>query len=326
MLCIYNKSINPYFNLASEEYVLKNFTEDCFMLWQNASSVIVGKHQNTLSEINPEFVKKNNIAVVRRLSGGGAVFHDLGNLNFTFITNAGENKKIDFIKFTSPIIEVLQKLSIEAYFSGRNDILIDGKKISGNAEHLYKNKVLHHGTLLFSSVISDISQALNVNNNKYIDKSVKSVSSRVTNICEHLKKPLSINEFIEMIFSHINNNHKECRNYDFNKNDIQKINELVEKKYSTFDWNYGYSPKYNFSKSIHTQGGNLDFFINVDKGIITNIKIFGDFFNKHDITELEKLLTDIPHNEDIISKKIENIDFSDYFVNISKEEFVKGMF
>ena len=167
MLCIHDKHTDPFFNLAAEEYVLKNFTEDCFMLWRNGPSIIVGKHQNTLAEINLDWVRANNIKVVRRLSGGGAVFHDLGNLNFTFIVSGEDGNLVDFRKFTKPILEVLQKLGVEAKFEGRNDLTIKGMKFSGNAEHVHKNRTLHHGTLLFSSVMADLSQALKVNPLKF---------------------------------------------------------------------------------------------------------------------------------------------------------------
>ena len=190
MLYIYNKNTNPYFNLAAEEYVLKEFQEECFMLWRNEPSIIVGKNQNTLAEINLDYVRQHKIPVVRRLSGGGAVFHDLGNLNFTFIVNEDVSSFSDFKRFTQPIIDVLRKLSVNAEFSGRNDITIDGKKISGNAQYYYKNRILHHGTLLFSSSITDLSAALKVRPVKFEDKGVKSVSKRVTNISEHLKEPL----------------------------------------------------------------------------------------------------------------------------------------
>jgi lipoate-protein ligase A len=194
MLLIYNDKTNPYFNLAMEEYLLKNFNEDLFILWRNESSVIVGKNQNTLSEINLEYIKENNIPVVRRQSGGGAVFHDLGNINFTFIAN-DNNSFSDFKRFTQPIIDLLKTLDINAEFSGRNDLLIDGKKFSGNAQYNYKNKVMHHGTLLFSSQIGDLSNALKVKPIKFEGKGIKSVKSRVTNISEHLKYDIDILEF-----------------------------------------------------------------------------------------------------------------------------------
>ena len=191
MLLIYNEKTNPFFNLAMEEYFLKNFDEDIFILWRNESSVIVGKNQNTLSEINLDYIKENSIPVVRRQSGGGAVFHDLGNINFTFIASNNDNFS-DFKRFTTPIIELLKTLDINAKFSGRNDLLIDGCKFSGNAQYNYKNKVMHHCTLLFSSQISDMSNALKVKPIKFEGKSIKSVKARVTNISEHLKVPMDI--------------------------------------------------------------------------------------------------------------------------------------
>ncbi|PKP15313.1 MAG: lipoate--protein ligase, partial [Bacteroidetes bacterium HGW-Bacteroidetes-22] len=199
MLCIKDSNTDPYFNLAADEYVMKNFKEDCFMLWRNEPSIIVGKHQNTLAEINVDYVKENSIKVVRRITGGGAVFHDLGNLNFTFIRNSEEGAQVDFRKFTQPIIDVLQKIGINAVFEGRNDLTIDGKKFSGNAEHVWKKRTLHHGTLLFSAVITDLSAALKVNPLKFNDKAVKSVRSRVTNISEHLKEKMDVLEFRDRI-------------------------------------------------------------------------------------------------------------------------------
>ena len=194
MLLIYNEKTNPYFNLAMEEYFLKNTNEDLFLLWRNESAIVVGKNQNTLSEINYEYIKEHDIKVVRRQSGGGAVFHDLGNLCFTFIA-CNNNSFSDFKRFTMPIVEALKGLGINAEFSGRNDLLIDGQKFSGNAQYNYQNKVMHHGTLLFSSEINDVSAALKVKPIKFEGKSVKSVKSRVTNISEHLKQPMTVLEF-----------------------------------------------------------------------------------------------------------------------------------
>ena len=203
MIYINNTNTNPYFNMAVEEYILKEFKEDCFMIWRNQPCIVVGKNQNTLSEINLEYVKTNNIPVVRRLSGGGTVFHDLGNLNFTFIKNNSEENFNNFRKFTLPILNVLNSLNINAEFSGRNDLTIEGKKFSGNAQYNYKNRVLHHGTLLFSSNITDLSKALQAKPLKFQDKSIKSVLSRVTNISSHLKQPLSIMEFEALIMNYV---------------------------------------------------------------------------------------------------------------------------
>ncbi|MDY6800483.1 MAG: lipoate--protein ligase [Bacteroidota bacterium] len=324
MLCIKNPETNPYFNLAAEEYVLKNFKENCFMLWRNTPSIIVGKHQNTLAEINIDYVKEDNIDVVRRLSGGGAVFHDLGNLNFTFIKNVNsEGNLVDFKKYTQPVIDVLQQLGVDAKFGGRNDIMINGQKVSGNAEHIFKRRVLHHGTLLFSSVMADLYKALKVNPLKYQDKGVKSVRSRVTNISEHLPEKMSVMEFHDKIFDFMVNSEENAVLYEYSDEDIEKINQLVEKKYNTWEWNFGYSPKYNFEKLIRTNGGNLEIHMNVDRGIISDIKIFGDFFGEKDI---EKLLKNSKHQEEEIFKVLETIDFQKYFHNITIHEFISSLF
>ena len=326
MLCIRRKNTNPYFNLATEEYVLKNFDEDSFMLWRNEPSIIVGKHQNTLAEINMDYVKANNIPVVRRLSGGGAVFHDLGNLNFTFTKKGNNENLIDFRKYTEPIIEVLNKIGIEAKFEGRNDLTIDGKKFSGNAEHIWKNRVLHHGTLLFSSEIKDLSQALKVDPLKFTDKAVKSVRSRVTNISEHLKYKMDVMDFYEMIINHIINSHPDIKLYELSEYDHQQINILVNNKYSSWDWNFGYSPNYNFKKTIKTNGGFIEINMDVINGLIIDFKLYGDFFNISEISELENIIKSTPHERNIITEKLQNVTIGDYINNTNLDEFIDGLF
>lgn len=326
MLCIKHPNTDPWFNLAAEEYVLKHFNDDVFMLWRNHNAIIVGKHQNTLAEINLDYVKEKNIKVVRRMSGGGAVFHDLGNLNFTFIMNGEEGHLVDFRRFTLPIIDVLRKLDIDAKFEGRNDLTISGLKFSGNAEHVFKQRVLHHGTLLFSSLMSDLSNALKVNPLKYRDKAVKSVRSRVTNISEHLKQELDVLQFRDLVMEHIMDIYPDCELYDYTPEDLRQINELVKEKYSTWEWNYGYSPRYDLEKMIRTNGGFIEFHLNVAQGIIKEIKIYGDFFSRHEISEVESLLRDTRHDEAVILKKLKPLPFDDYFHNVLPEEFVKGLF
>lgn len=326
MLCIKHSNTNPYFNLAAEEHILKNFTDDVFMLWRNEPSIIVGKHQNTLGEINLDFVRDNNIKVVRRLSGGGAVFHDLGNLNFTFIMNGSDGNLVDFRKFTRPILDILLKLGIDAKFEGRNDLTIEGKKFSGNAEHVYKKRVLHHGTLLFSSEMADLSEALKINPLKYRDKAVKSVRSRVTNISEHLSQPLEVLQFRDLIMDHIREMYPDAVEYDYSADDLQTINNLVENKYSKWEWDFGYSPQYDFQRGIKTEGGHIEFHLNVDKGVIRDIKIYGDFFNKKDVTEIEDLLKGCLHEIDAVKRRLSSVDLGEYFSNVTIDEFVPGMF
>ena len=324
MLLINGTNTNAYFNLAMEEYFLKNTTEDIFMLWRNENSIIVGKNQNTLSEINYDYVKENNIKVVRRLSGGGAVFHDLGNINFTFIS-CNDNNFSDFKRFTTPIIEALKNLNINAEFSGRNDLLIDNKKFSGNAQYNYKNKVMHHGTLLFSSQINDLSNALKVKPSKFEGKGIKSVKSRVTNISNHLKKDMTILEFKDYLMNFINNKDNNNNFYELSEDDINSINKLVDEKYSTWNWNFGHSPKYSLNNEIKYTGGNIEFNLNVDKGIITEIKFFGDFFGKEDITNIENLLKNVEHNEYSIKSALSSININDYFLNCNINILINGI-
>ena len=324
MLLINNTNTNAYFNLAMEEYFLKNTNEDIFLLWQNENSIIVGKNQNTLSEINYDYVKENNIKVVRRLSGGGAVFHDLGNINFTFIS-CNDNSFSDFKKFTMPIVEALKELNVHAEFSGRNDLLIDGQKFSGNAQYNYKNKVMHHGTLLFSSEINDLSNALKVKPSKFQGKSVKSVKSRVTNISSHLDKKMTVLEFKDYLMDFIAKSDKDSQMYTMTDKDIAAIEKLVEEKYSTWEWNFGYSPKYSLYNELKYPGGNVEFSLDVHDGLIKDIKFFGDFFGKEDISFIENKLRNVKHNEYSIKSALEDVDINNYFLNCNIDILVSGI-
>jgi len=326
MIYINNANTNPYFNMAVEEYILKELKEDCFMLWRNQPCIIVGKNQNTLSEINLDYIKENNIPVVRRLSGGGTVFHDLGNLNFTFIKNDSEGNFNNFRKFTLPILNVLTALNINAEFSGRNDLTIEGKKFSGNAQYNYKNRVLHHGTLLFSSNITDLSKALQAKPLKFQDKSIKSVLSRVTNISSHLKEPLTIIEFEDLIMNYVITKNSSDYLYDFTENDLYNINKLASEKYSTWEWNFGHSPKYNFSNEKKFSFGTIECTMQVQHGIIKDISIYGDFFSKLDISDIEAKLIGVNHLESDVKKVLLEFNISDYFLNATVEDILSCMF
>jgi len=326
MLCIYNNSTEPYFNMATEDYLFHKFQDDIFMLWRNDNAVIVGKHQNTLAEINLEVVREKKIKVVRRLSGGGAVFHDLGNLNFTFIVNASEGKLVDFQKYTQPVLEVLNSIGIPAKFEGRNDLTIDGKKFSGNAVHVLRNRVLQHGTILFASEMKDLSDALKVNPLKYIDKAVKSVRARVTNVSEHLKEPMELSVFSNMIMDKILDMYPDATFYELTAHDKEEIKKLAENKYSTWDWTYGWHSKYNFEKLVHTAGGNIEFHFIVEDGIILKAKIYGDYFNVKETQDIENALEGVRHDIDSIKSTLAEFDIDEYFRNVTIDELVLGMF
>lgn len=326
MLCIYHQSTDPYFNVATDEYILKHIQEDCFMLWRNDNAIIVGKHQNTLAEINYDYVKEHGIHIVRRMSGGGAVYHDMGNLNFSFTQSGKDSNLSNFEKFTRPIVEVLRELGVEAKFEGRNDITIGGKKISGNAEHIFKNKILHHGCMLFSSEMKNVSEALRINPVKYKDKAVKSVPKRVTNIADHLPGPVSIETFIHLLMEHVIATNEDCKLYEFTEEDIAAISKLRDEKYATHEWNFGYTADYNFKKAIRTQGGTLEMHLDVGKGVIKNIQIFGDFFNHKDIGEIKQALINVPHEEEAIRKVLKNFTIGDYFHNMEEDDIVAALF
>ena len=324
MLLINNDNTNPYFNFALEEYLLKKTDKDLFRLWMCDPCISVGKNQNTISEINSDYVRKNSIPIVRRQSGGGAVFHDLGNLNFTFIS-CNNNSFSDFKRFTQPIIDLLKTLGINAEFSGRNDLLIDGKKFSGNAQYNYKNKVIHHGTLLFSSQISNLSNALKVKPIKLESKGIKSVKSRVTNISEHLDKPMNISEFRDLVMNYVFSLNSNNSYFNLTEKDIENVNKLSKEKYSTWEWNFGNSPNYSLVNELRYIGGTLEFHLNVSKGFITDIKFFGDFFGKTDISNVEDLLIGVKHEEESLKEKLNNINIDDYFLGSDVNVLVSGI-
>ena len=247
-------------------------------------------------------------------------------MNFSFTATGKDSSLIDFEKFTKPIVDVLQSLGVNAKFEGRNDITIDGKKISGNAEHIFKNKILHHGTLLFSSEMKNVSEALRINPLKYQDKAVKSIPKRVTNISDHLPEPLTIEAFTQKIMDYVVNTFEDCKFYEFTEEDLEKIGKIRDEKYATYEWNYGYSPDYNFEKAIKTPGGMLEMHLNVQNGLIQNAKIYGDFFSVRDIEPIERAIEGTEHDEKSIRKKLEAFKMPDYFSNVTEDDLIEVMF
>ena len=309
MQCIRLKTRNPYFCLAAEEYLLKNFDDDIFLLWQSENTVVVGKHQNALAEINYPYVRKNNIKVARRISGGGTVFHDAGNVNFAFLKSFEKPSEINFRRFLAPIAESLSKLGVETTYSKKDDLLIDGFKVSGNAEHVFKKRVLHHGTLLFKSDLQNLGQAIKTVPGKYESKAVQSNRSKVTNISNYLKEKISIEEFIQFLLD-VQLEDASNSIMELSGNDIQNIQKLSEEKFETWEWNFGYSPKYTFKNTFEMDGKYVDIELEVVKGIIESVNLSSNYFPMSKLNQLKKELHGNQHRyvaiKNVLEKTLDN--------------------
>lgn len=329
MKYLVNNSNDPRYNLAFEEYCFKHLDlkEDHVILWINGPAIIVGKNQNTVEEVNTDYVKENDIKVVRRITGGGAVYHDLGNLNFSIITMSHGAEKIDFKKYNIPIVKSLEKLGINCELSGRNDITIDGKKFSGIAQSVWKKRVLNHGTLLFDTHLDVLSNALNVKQDKIESKGIKSVKSRVTNIKPYMKDDVDIYQFRDILLNNIfEMEGLSPVEYKLSQEDLDGIDELFNEKYSTWEWNYGESPKSNYQNYKRFNFGSIDIRFNVENGLIKESKIYGDFFGTQDVALLQEKLDGVKYDKDAVLVAIEDEPLEQYFGDIGKKEFVELMF
>ncbi|KQL18604.1 lipoate--protein ligase [Cytobacillus solani] len=326
MLFIDNKGItDPRINLAIEEYALKNLDINVtyLLFYINEPSIIIGKNQNTIEEINTEYVEGNGIHVVRRLSGGGAVYHDLGNLNFSFITKDDGESFHNFRKFTEPVVDALRKLGVNAELSGRNDLTVEGRKISGNAQFSTKGRMFSHGTLMLDSEIDSVVSALKVKKDKIESKGIKSIRSRVANISEFLKEKITIEEFRALLLENIFGGKDQIEEYILTDEDWEKIHQLSKERYQNWDWNYGKSPKFNLQHSHRFPVGGIDIRLDVDKGKVENCKIYGDFFGVGDVSDIENKLIGVRYEKAELEKALEEIDIKHYFGNITKEDFLQ---
>jgi lipoate---protein ligase len=275
MFCINLESDDPYFNLALEEHLLKKSLGEFLIIGVNKPSVIIGKHQTAPREVNMKFISGYQIPVIRRISGGGTVFHDEGNVNFTFIRNTEEGKQIDFRKHTKTAIDFLCSLGIDARFEGKNDIRLNGLKISGNAEHVHRNRVLHHGTMLFSTSLDMLRNSIRQDTSCYTSRGVESVRSSVVNLKDYLKKFSNISDFRSEMMKYFMDDIPGSVKYNLTRYDIEEAQLLAESRYRTWEWNWAYGPEYQFTNSFLFENEQILFQISVKEGIITECEIKG---------------------------------------------------
>ncbi|VBB09622.1 bacterial lipoate protein ligase c-terminus [Lucifera butyrica] len=323
MIFVEHNNTNPYRNHAIEEFLMSTLNEDCFMLWKNEKCILIGRNQNAYNEINLNYVKEHAIPVVRRITGGGAVFNDAGNFNFTFISCRADENFADFNKFTAPILAALKKLGIQAELSGRNDLTIEGKKFSGNAQCKYKNKVLHHGTLLFAADVSELANALTVNDIKLDSKGIKSVKSRVVNISDFLAFPMSIDEFREYLFNEVLSNTENAERYSITDEDWREIDRITEAKYATWQWNFGTSPQFNLKREKRFAGGIVQAYLEVYKGRIQDVRIYGDFFSEKGVSQLEAALKGLEYNYAVLYTALQDFTMDEHIKNVTLENMLE---
>ena len=326
MIYYISKTHDTAFNIALEEYCFKKLKDEdeIFLLWINEPSIIVGKYQNTIEEINTEYTREKGIHVIRRISGGGAVYHDLNNLNYTIISNRDKGQEgFNFKEFSKPIIETLAELGVKAEFTGRNDLEIDGQKFCGNAQAYIKDRVMHHGCLLFNVDFSALGDALKVSKDKIESKGVKSVRSRVTNILPHLKTPITVEEFGDKIMEYMKKQYPDMKEYVFSKEELDYIAKRAEVKRS-WEWNYGESPEFNITRGKRFKNGKIQIFATVENSRIKNIKFYGDFFGKNeDLSEIENLLKNVKYTAEDVKEKLESIDIGEYFSKFTVDEILE---
>lgn len=329
MRFVHNNNItDPSLNLALEEYILRSLPidDDYLLFYINEPSIIIGKNQNTVEEINAEYVENNGIHVVRRLSGGGAVYHDLGNLNFSFIMKDDGQSFHNFKKFTEPVVRALRMLGVEAELSGRNDLQVGERKISGNAQFSTRGKMFSHGTLLFDSEIENVVSALKVNAEKYASKATKSIRSRVANISEFLAEPMTIEDFKHSLLTTIFDGEAEIPYYELTEQDWSNVRKLADERYRSWEWNYGRSPAFNVRQTKRIEGaGTFDVRLQVEDGIIADATIYGDFFGRGDSSEFAAKLVGIRYEAVALREFLAGIDISYYCGPVTMEQWLDLM-
>ncbi|WP_271014903.1 lipoate--protein ligase [Streptococcus agalactiae] len=327
MKYIVNTSNDPAYNVALEAYAFQKLTDidEIFILWINEPAIIIGRHQNTIQEINKEFIDKNGIHVVRRLSGGGAVYHDLNNLNYTIISNNTQEGAFDFQTFSKPVIDTLAKLGVKAEFTGRNDLEINGQKFAGNAQAYYKGRMMHHGCLLFDVDMSVLGQALKVSKDKIESKGIKSVRARVTNIVDHLSDKITVQEFSDAILAQVKEEYPEMDEYVLSDAELSEIQAMRDNQFATWDWTYGKAPEYTIERGVRYPAGKITTYANVENSTIKSVKIFGDFFGVKPVDDIEKMLEGVRYDYKDVLAALKTVDTSQYFSRMTLEEITKAI-
>ena len=325
MLFVDNAGVtDAHLNLALEEHVLRNRMgdDDLLLFYVNAPAIIIGRNQNTAEEINSDVVAEKDIRVVRRVSGGGAVYHDLGNLNFSFMTRDVHNRFNRYDRFNGPVVDVLRELGVPAEIGGRNDIIADGRKISGNAQFATPDRMLSHGTLLLDSNLDDVTAALRPKPGKVESKGVKSVRSRVANISEFLAAPIDVAELRERILERIfgTRDREKLPLLALDERDWSAARELMGRKYGTMAWNYGENPRSNVQRAQRFAGGEIDVRIDVQEGRVAGLRIFGDFMGRHDVDTIEKRLLGVLYERASVVNELADLDLTAFFSGITRDE------
>jgi lipoate-protein ligase A len=329
MIFVDNEKTNdPTTNLAIEEYLLRNqpLEGDLLLLYVNEPSIIIGRYQNALEEINRAYVEEHGIQVVRRLSGGGAVYHDRGNLCFSLITRGGKEDALNFKKFTAPVIHALVEMGIPAELGSRNDILVEGRKISGNAIYSTKAGILCHGTLLFDTDLSRLEEALKVKAGKIESKSIKSVRSSVANLNEYLPKGTDIETFRQRLLGGIFTKAGEIPEYRLSEKDWEAVQGLAEGRYRRWEWNYGKSPAFKVQKRRHFASGEIEARIEVEAGLIHSVELYGDFIEQGEAADLERLLRGVRYEGKALQAALEGIEVGFYFKGVANSELVEFLY
>lgn len=318
-------SLDPHYNLAFEEYVLcKRREGDYLLLWQNDNTVVVGQNQNTEEEINRDFVEAHGVHVVRRSTGGGAVYHDLGNLNYSFITDAESAEEMAARRFTEPIVRALRKLGLQAEASGRNDILVEGRKVSGTARRLVNGRLLHHGTLLFDTDPAMVAGALRVAPEKLSSKGVRSVHSRIGNIRAFLREDMELPAFWAFLKGELTRD--GLTNGALTPGELAEVEALKQVKYDTWEWNFGRSPEYNAAGRYRGNAGGLEVRASIRNGNIAEIAFYGDFLSLRPLEELTESLRGCPFRRDAVSEALDHFRLEELFGEIPRENILETIF